>query len=105
MNIKILYFDGCPSWRNAYEHLKAALKEEGLTIPVELVRVQSDQEAAKSRFQGSPSLQYNDQDFWPEERSTYSMSCRVYQTPEGLRGWPTVSMLRQKLQEITKKKE
>lgn len=105
MNIKILYFNGCPSWRNAYEHLIVALNAEGLTIPVELVRVQSDQEAAKSRFHGSPSLQYNDQDFWPEERSTYSMSCRVYQTPEGLRGWPTVSMLRQKLQEITKKKE
>lgn len=105
MIIKILYFDGCPSWRNAYEHLIAALKEEGLTIPVELVRVQSDQEAEKARFQGSPSLQYKDQDFWPEERSTYSMNCRVYQTPEGLKGWPTISMLRQKLQEIIKEKE
>jgi hypothetical protein len=105
MNIKILYFDGCPSWRYAYEQLRAALKEEGLTIPVELVRVQSDLEAAVARFQGSPSLQYNDQDFWLEERSTYSMNCRVYQTPEGLKGWPTVSMLRQKLQEITKEKE
>ena len=37
------------------------------------------------------------QDLWPETRRAYYMSCRMYRTPEGLRGWPTVEMLREKL--------
>ena len=33
----------------------------------------------------------------PRRGKAYYMSCRMYRTPEGLRGWPTVEMLREKL--------
>jgi len=32
-----------------------------------------------------------------EERTNYALSCRVYSTPEGIKGAPTEEMLRQKL--------
>ncbi len=105
MEINLLYFDGCPSWQNAMANLQTALNEERLDISINLIEVKSDQEAADAKFLGSPSFQVNGQDFWPGDRQSYPMNCRVYSTPEGLKGWPTVEMLRQKLLEIRKDKE
>ncbi len=95
--IAVLYFDGCPSWQQGVENLRLALRRLGMDWPVELIHVQDDGQAARLRFLGSPSFQMDGQDLWPEERETYSLSCRVYATPEGLRGWPTVEMLEERL--------
>lgn len=97
MEITLLYFDGCPSWHNALANIQTVIKEEGLELSVKLVEVKSEQEAAGAKFLGSPSFQFNGQDLWPEKRPSYSMNCRIYRTTEGLKGWPTVEMLRQKL--------
>jgi len=105
MEINLLYFDGCPSWKNALANLQVALKEEGMDISIKLIEVKSDQEAAGKKFLGSPSFQISGEDFWPEDRQSYSMNCRVYGTPEGLKGWPTVDMFRQKLISMTKEKD
>jgi len=105
MEIKLLYFDGCQSWKNALNNLHIALSEEGLDFPVQLIEVKSDQEAAVMKFLGSPSFQVDGKDFWPDDRQSYSMSCRLYRTSAGLKGWPTVEMLRQKLQVIRKDRD
>lgn len=97
MQIELLYFDGCPSWENGLKNLEVALQEEGLPTSVEMVKVTDDNDAARLKFLGSPSFQIKGQDLWPEERDTYSLSCRVYKTPEGMKGWPSVEMLREKL--------
>ena len=105
MEINLLYFDGCPSWQTALANLQTALSEEGRDIAIHLIEVKSDQEAAGARFLGSPSFQIDGVDFWPQDRPSYSMNCRIYRTTEGLKGWPTVDMFRQKLQEIRKDKD
>lgn len=97
MKIQLLYFDGCPSWETALENLKAACAQEGLSAEIELVEVHDDEDAARRRFLGSPSIVVDGQDLWPETRKAYYLSCRMYRTPEGLRGWPTVEMLRERL--------
>ncbi len=95
--IEVLYFEGCPSWQRAVQNLEAALEAEGLAVDVELVRVESQAEAQAQRFLGSPSFRVDGQDLWPEERAEFALDCRVYATPEGLKGWPTVEMLRERL--------
>lgn len=100
MKINLLYFDGCPSWQNALANLQTALKEEGLNISINLIEVKSDQEATEEKFLGSPSFQVDGEDFWPEDRLTYSMNCRVYRSQEGFKGWPTIEILRQKLLQL-----
>ena len=97
MKIDLLYFDGCPSWKAGLENLKAALAAEGIDADICLVKVEDNAEAERLHFLGSPSFQINGKDLWPEDRTTYGMSCRVYFTPQGMRGAPTVEMLRQKL--------
>ena len=100
MQIELFYFDGCPSWEGALENLKAALAAENMEAEIRLVMVEDDDEAARLKFLGSPSFRVDGADWWPEERKRYNLSCRVYATPQGMRGAPTVEMLREKLRSM-----
>lgn len=100
MKIELLYFDGCPSWQSGLQNLHSALKENGLDVSVELVQVLDNEDAARKKFLGSPSFRINGIDLWDEERDTYSLSCRVYATPEGMKGSPSVSMLQEAIHRI-----
>lgn len=104
MKIDLLYIDDCPSWQRGLENLKAALAAEGLQADIHLVRVPDDADAARLKFLGSPSFCVEDIDFWPEQRGRYALNCRIYATPQGLKGAPTVEMLREKLHAQTVKK-
>lgn len=97
MKIELLYFDGCPSWEIGLKNLEAALLEENLSASIEMVKVTDDEEAARLKFLGSPHFRVDGKDLWYEERENYSLSCRVYPTPDGVKGFPTVAMLRQQL--------
>ncbi len=97
MQIDLLYFDGCPSWEGGLENLKAALEAEGLEAEIRLLKVENDDDAARLKFLGSPSFCVDGADLWTEDRKRYNLSCRVYSTPQGMKGAPTVDMLREKL--------
>lgn len=97
MLIELLYFDGCPSWQDGLKNLETALKAEGLEAQVRLVKVENDKDAERLKFLGSPSYRVNNMDLWPENRLQYNLSCRVYNTTEGMKGAPTVDMLREQL--------
>jgi len=98
VKIELLYFDGCPSWRTGLNNLKSALQLEGIESEVNLVNIQDEVNAIRLEFLGSPSFRVNGVELWTEERDAFALSCRVYPTPEGMKGWPTVEMLREKLQ-------
>ena len=104
MKIDLLYFDGCPSWKQALANLRTALDEEHLDNSINLIKIETDRDAVKTKFLGSPSFQIDGEDLWPEPRTSYTMNCRIYPTGEGLNGWPTVEILRQKLIDIRKDK-
>ncbi|HNC07303.1 MAG TPA: hypothetical protein PLX14_01280 [Anaerolineales bacterium] len=81
-------------------NLHAALKANELDESVELVQVMDNDDAARKKFLGSPSFRIDGVDLWNEERDTYSLSCRVYVTPEGLKGSPSVSMLQEAIRRL-----
>jgi hypothetical protein len=65
---------------------------------VELVAVNTDDEARKLRFPGSPTIRVDGHDLFPvPEREDWRIGCRVYATPEGLRGAPTTEMFKEAL--------
>ncbi|MGZ9165619.1 MAG: DF family (seleno)protein [Anaerolineales bacterium] len=97
MKIQLLYFDDCPSWEAGLKNLRTALKDENLSASIEMVNVADDDHATRLKFLGSPHFRVDGEDLWHEEREIYSLSCRVYPTPEGIKGFPTVSMLREQL--------
>ncbi len=98
MKMEILYFDRCPTYLKAEKTLSEALEEEGVDAEVELVAVNTAEEAQELRFTGSPTIRVNGEDLFPvPERAEYALGCRMYTTPEGLRGSPTAKMVRASL--------
>ncbi len=97
MKIDLLYFDDCPSWQDGLQNLKAALSHEGLDAEINLIRIDDDAKAVQMKFLGSPSFHVDGVELWAEEREAYNLSCRVYKTPAGMKGVPSVEMLQEKL--------
>jgi hypothetical protein len=77
------------------------MKELGINEPVEKIDVQSEEEAKERRFLGSPSIRVNGLDVneATREATDYALKCRVYQTKEGLLGWPSKDMVLKALRE------
>ena len=79
MEIEVLYFDGCATWRAAVSDLQEVLSELGLEEEVLLVRVESREEAERLRFLGSPTVRVNGKDVEPGTPSDgFGMECRLY---------------------------
>lgn len=93
LKIELLYFDDCPSWENALETLTASMKKLNVTRDIRLIAVETEQEAVKHQFTGSPMIRINGEDLFPTGQSNFTLGCRVYQTPDGLKGWPTEEMI------------
>ncbi|CAA9484122.1 MAG: hypothetical protein AVDCRST_MAG12-1689 [uncultured Rubrobacteraceae bacterium] len=99
MKVEVLYFEGCPTYVAAEETLRGVLAEEDIEGGVELVAVNTDEKARKLRFPGSPTIRVDDRDLFPvPERAEYALGCRMYATPEGLKGSPTAEMLTEVLE-------
>ena len=101
MRVEVLYFDGCPTYREVEKTLRGMLDREVAEADVELVAVNTDEEAQRLRFPGSPTIRVNGEDLFPvpDHRAGYALGCRMYATPEGLRGSPTAEMVRAPLAE------
>jgi hypothetical protein len=98
MRVEVLYFDGCPSYVAATRNVSEVLSELGMEAEVELVGVNSDEEAERLRFPGSPTIRVDGRDLFPiPERDVWALGCRTYATPEGLKGYPTREMIRDAL--------
>src|SRR5215208_4835816 len=98
MRVEVLYFDGCPTYVAATRTLREVLSELGVKADVELVAVDTDEEARRLRFPGSPTLRVDGRDLFPvPERGVWALGCRTYATPEGLKGYPTREMVRDAL--------
>jgi hypothetical protein len=105
MKIEPLYFDGCPSWQAGLDNLKTALHHEGAAAAIELVKVNDDADAEAKHFLGSPSFRVDGEELWPEARAQFALGCRVYHTPQGLKGAPTVEMLTEKIRNLSERKQ
>jgi hypothetical protein len=88
MTIEVLYFDGCPRHDALAAHLHALLDAAGVRADVALRRIESDDDAQRTRFLGSPSVRVDGRDVEPgaEAREDFGLKCRLYQTPDGLTG-------------------
>ena len=100
MRVEALYFDGCPTYLEAEKTLRTVLAQEAAEAVVELVAVNTDEEAQRFRYPGSPTIRVDGEDLFPvPDRAGYAIGCRMYATPEGMRGSPTEKMVRTSLAE------
>jgi len=100
VDIELLYFDHCPNWDLARERLDQALTITGHSNhKVNLIAVETDEQARTLSFPGSPTIRINGRDPFPAATETYGLTCRVYPTADGIAGAPTVEELVQALVE------
>lgn len=95
MHVELLYFDGCPSWATADQRLREVARDRGLEVHRRQVTTQD--EAERVNFRGSPTILLDGRDHFATGDEPYGLSCRIYQTPEGPAGSPTVAQLHQAL--------
>ena len=79
MKIELLYFDGCPGWKEAMAQLEEVLQEQGIQATVEPIDVTDNEEAQRLRFPGSPTVRVDGNDVEPgAPESGFNMECRLY---------------------------
>lgn len=93
MEITLLYFDDCPNWTETDRHLGQLHKEfDDVVITRRLV--DTPEEAVRLGFRGSPSILIDGVDPFSNLDAPVGLSCRIYQTPAGPAGSPTLDQLR-----------
>ena len=94
MRVALQYFDGCPSWHQTDDLLRQGLDALGRAdVEVEHVLVDSIEQAEAIGFRGSPTVLIDDVDPFAGEGGAVGFACRLYRTPEGLRGTPTYEQI------------
>jgi hypothetical protein len=88
MRLELLYFDDCPNWRTAAERLDHVAGSRGLVVERRLVT--TPEEAVRAQFRGSPTILVDGEDPFTSGDEPFGLACRLYQTPAGPAGSPTV---------------
>jgi hypothetical protein len=84
MRIELLWWEGCPSHAETLEDLNRILEEEGAEARVELIEVETDDQAQAEGFPGSPTIRIDGNDAIPApEGEPFSLTCRVYRLRDG----------------------
>ncbi len=84
MQIRFLYYEDCPSHDVALERLQGVMAEEGIEADIEIVKVETDEQAHALRFVGSPTILIDGQDIDPPPpEAYYALTCRAYRLEDG----------------------
>jgi hypothetical protein len=92
MAITVLHVPDCPNHRLLRARLAEALDRLGRPVPVDERAVVTAEDAAASGFAGSPTLLVDGRDPFPTS-GPGGLVCRLYPTPSGPQGAPTVDDL------------
>src|SRR5215218_427932 len=78
VQVSFIYYEDCPSYDLALERLREVMDEEDIPGEVEVVEVETEEQARELRFVGSPTIRVNGQDIDPPSNSRYALTCRAY---------------------------
>ncbi len=79
MNIRVLFFAGCPNHDATVALIRDVADALGSDVEIDEVEVKGPEDARRLRFLGSPTVQVDGVDIEPAHRGPVeSMSCRLY---------------------------
>lgn len=91
--VTLLYFDGCPSWETTDQRLRTLANEVDFTLRRQ--KVDTPEAAEAWSFRGSPTVLVDGRDVLAVGDEPVGLACRIYQTPDGPAGSPTIEQLRE----------
>lgn len=101
MKIEVLYSPDCPNYVAALALVHEVLAETGIQAQVELVRVETEDDARRLQFIGSPTVRVDGLDVEPYVTFTakdFGLRCRLYAEDGQVLGWPGRRMLRDSIE-------
>ena len=103
MRVSFLYYEDCPSYDLALERLREVMDEEGIPDEVEVVKVETEEQAHELRFVGSPTIRVDGQDIDSPSDSIYALTCRAYRLADDrISPLPSKEMIRRAFRPLAK---
>ncbi|TWP36887.1 hypothetical protein FGL98_08690 [Leekyejoonella antrihumi] len=100
MEIELLVVPDCPNETDAAALITTAVADARVLATVTRTVIATPDQARQRGFVGSPTILLNGSDPFAQPDAVVALACRLYSTPDGLRGVPTLSDLRQELQRV-----
>ncbi|WP_427135174.1 thioredoxin family protein [Pseudarthrobacter sp. S9] len=98
MRIELLHIDECPNSAEAGQRVEAALAALGHNdVAVHMRLLESSADTTGTAFAGSPTITVDGADIFPDGAPASDLACRIYLTPGGYAGLPTVDQLKEAL--------
>ena len=95
MRIELLYYPECPSHERVLELLRDALALEGIRADIEVIRIDTQEQAEQYRFVGSPTIRIDGREIQPQPHLPYRLTCRTFLHEDGrLSPLPSLMTLR-----------
>ena len=83
-DVELLWWDVCPSTQKALRTVREVLADEGLDPDAVVLReVNTDEDAEREGFVGSPTIRIGGIEVSPAEGEPVGLSCRVYRLRDG----------------------
>lgn len=103
MRIQLFYYPECPSHGRALELIQQALAEEGQSAEIEVICVETQEQAQHYRFIGSPTIRIDGREVQPVPHLPYRLTCRTFLHEDGrLSPLPSLAMLKSAIRETQK---
>lgn len=91
-HVTLQFFDGCPNWQLAKRRLDRLADEFDIAVTPQQVR--TVEQAQLLGFGGSPTILVDGSDPFATGDEPGGLTCRIYLTPEGPQGAPSIEQLR-----------
>ena len=93
--IDVLVFDGCPNLDSTIERAREAITRAKVAADLRVTRVESDDDAKRLRFLGSPTVRVDGVDVEPTtvDREDFGLQCRIYSVAGRHQGTPPVDWI------------
>lgn len=100
MRIELLYYPECPSHERALELIQQVLAEEGQHAEIEVIRIDTQEQAQAHRFIGSPTIRINGHEIQPQPNLPYRLTCRTFVHEDGrLSPLPSLATIKQAIRQ------
>jgi hypothetical protein len=98
VRIELYAREDCPNRGMALVVVERVVDETGIPADIEVVEVESDEDAESYRVLGSPTVLVDGRDVDPEPTlREFSADDRIYRTDRGPCGWPEAEWIRDAL--------
>lgn len=89
MRVELLYWDGDPDYMTARQRLVEVLSEDAFETPIQMISVNSADDAELLGFTGSPTIRIDGTDIYPAGAGELGLRRRSYPPDDDLDGAPS----------------